>query len=452
MVISRILRTVIPAAILIALIAILFFPNASAASDGITVGGAALVAEVTPGETYNHKITISLGLNEPGTMAFLEVLNIEQAADGTFLCADTTKSPFSACEYLSLSRDSVQLIPGKSQEIVLSINVPLNVTDCGLYALVHIQTQPSGAGTIGVISAINIPVFLTIKNALIVHQGEITSVFTETISSGKPVDIITCFKNTGNHHFKFCNEVTIRDIAGNTVDTLFANLTQNSVIPGMSRESRVIFIPTKELETGMYSIHSKIISENGLVYDEADSTFELTAPVLPPVSPATVTILPAEPAYLKTAGGHVSITFPKGAVTEPVNTTLREYPLSQLPPLPLDYQPTVICFRVDGINGLLLKEAAITVKFTPADLEKAGNDAGRLKLAYWDETSKNWTVLKTSVNNREMTVTASTNHFSIWTVTIAPQKQHNWISIALVIVSSVIVISGVLLFLKKRKR
>lgn len=450
---TRSLGIVLPTALLLALAVLLLSPKTSAASNGITVHGAVLVAEITPGETYNHKITISLGINELPNEATIEVLGNEQAPDGTCLGSDNIADrPISACKYISLDKNTVRLTPGYSQEIIASVRIPLDINICGLYAVIHIQTKPTGEGTIGVISAINIPVYLTVKNIPVVHQGEIISISTTEIFSGRPIDIVTVFQNTGNHHFKFSNEVTIRDINGNLVGTMFSNLTQTSVIPEMFRDSRIIFIPEKELLPGVYFIHSKIIAEDGLVYDESDASFEVTAPFLPPASPATITVLPAEPANLQTLDGNISIAFPKGAVTETAEITLRDYPAAQLPPLPPGYQPTSICFRLDGISGLLLEEAAVTVKFTDTDVAKAGYNTSRLKLAYWDELSKEWIILQSSVNTSEMTVTADTNHFSVWTVMISPQKQTNWTVIVIILVISVLVVLGGLLFFTKRKR
>jgi hypothetical protein len=199
-------------------------------------------------------------------------------------------------------------------------------------------------------------------------------------------------------------------------------------------------------------VSRKIIAEDGLVYDEAEASFEVMVPFLPPVSPATITLLPTEPAYLKTADGQISVAFPKRSVTEAVEVTLRDYPLAQLPPLPPGYQPTSICFRLDGISGLLLDEADVTVKFTDTDIAKAGYDTSRLKLAYWDELSNEWIIIKSSVNTSKMTVTAATDHFSVWTVMISPQKQTNWAVIVITLVISVLVVSGGLLLFIKRKR
>ena len=186
--------------------------------------------------------------------------------------------------------------------------------------------------------------------------------------------------------------------------------------------------------------------------DEANASFELKTPLIPPPAPAKQTVIPTDMALLHTTNSSVSIEFPKGAVTEAVEVTLRDYPLLQLPPLPPEYQATAICFRIDGISGLLVEDATITVKFTGAELDNAGGDTNRLKLAYWDETTGKWTVLKTKADKTAMSLTATTNHFSIWTVMVSPAKSNNITAIAGAIATCIFALSGglILLFTKKR--
>jgi hypothetical protein len=447
-------RSVFFTALLIALTVVAVSPIPAVASTGITISGAVLVAEVIPGETLTHKITITLGTSEIPTDATLQVSRIGQAADGTFILQGNTveNNRFSARDYISLDKNTTHLIPGVPQDIMATIRVPEDVGEGGKYAVINIQTQPAGNGNIGVISAINIPVYLTVKSTELIHQGNIASISTGEITSGKPIDIITTFQNTGNHHFKIKSEVTITDASDEILDIIFTDVTPTSLIPEMQRESRVIFIPGKELLPGVYTVNAKIIAEDGTFLDEATANFEVKTPLLPPPAPATQTLIPTKSGLLQTTDGIISINFPKGAVTAAVDVTLRDYPLSQLPPLPPEYQLSTICFRVDGISGLLVEKAMITVKFTAADLEKAEGNASRLKLAYWDEASGKWAVLKTSADQSVMTVTTTTNHFSVWTVMVGPAKSNILTSIAGALATCIFAVFGGLLLLTRKRR
>lgn len=449
---NRFLRF-ISLALFIALIATSLSFFRAAAATGITVSGAVLVATVTPGEILTHTITVTLGTNESLVDATIQIGGIGQTTEGTYILLDESNDNrgFSAREYISLDKHTLQLTPGVSQGVIATIRVPVDIEAGGRYALINIQTLPTGSGNIGIVSAVNIPVYLTVKNTGLIHRGNITSVATGNIISGTPIDILTTFRNTGNHHFKISSEVIIRDPDGELLETIFTSLTPTSVIPEMSREIRATFIPTKKLSPGKYPVRVKIIAEDGTLLDKVDTEFEVTIPLSPPASPTQKTVKPTESAVLQTPDEVVSIVFPQGAVTEAVDVTLHDYPLLQLPPLSPEYEPTDICFRVDGINGLLLQDATITVKFTKKDLANAGGDANRLKLAYWDEGAGDWTVLKTKADIDKMTLAAATNHFSIWTVIVMPVKNNYITTIIGGIAIFIFAALGGLLLLKKNK-
>ncbi|MBN1367404.1 MAG: hypothetical protein JW967_05720 [Dehalococcoidales bacterium] len=425
---------------------------AASAGMGITVSGALLEAEVAPGDVLTHKITVTLGTNELLTDATARVGELGQKGDGTCILIDNPTCRFSAREYISLDKYSIQLQPGMSQDIVATIRIPKDVGEGGRYALINIQTQPAGDGNIGIVSAFNIPVYLTVRNTEVINQGKIISIATGEITSGEPIPIITTFQNTGNYHYKTKSEVKIADATGEILDTIYSGLTATSVIPEMCRENRVLFIPGKELLPGDYEVYVNIIAEDGTLIDEGKTKFEIRVPLLPPTAPVVQTVMPAESALLQTDGGTISIDFPQGSVTAPIDITVRDYPTSQLPPLPSKYQATTICFRIDGISGLLLEQATVTVKYSQSDLEKADGDASRLKLAYWDEVTGSWTILKTSADTAGMTLTAATNHFSIWTVTVIPATNVTISAIiGAVAICAFAIFGGSLLLFKKKE-
>jgi hypothetical protein len=127
--------------------------------------------------------------------------------------------------------------------------------------------------------------------------------------------------------------------------------------------------------------------------------------------------------------------------------------LEQLPPQPTGFDLATTCFRIDGLTGLLAKEATVTVEYTAADLDKVGSDASRLRLARWDEAQSQWSVLKTKVDKEAMTLTTNTNQLSIWAVMVAPpaHRQVNWPLIG-GIVGGVIVTALSVYFVTVRRR
>jgi len=53
------------------------------------------------------------------------------------------------------------------------------------------------------------------------------------------------------------------------------------------------------------------------------------------------------------------------------------------------------------------------VKYSGTDLEAAGSDVTKLALARYDDSDNKWTVLPTTLDRNALTVSATTNRFSI---------------------------------------
>jgi hypothetical protein len=274
-----------------------------------------------------------------------------------------------------------------------------------------------GAG-VNIIAAVNVPIYLTIKDSQLIHTGKITALTTSEVVSGQPVNIFTTFQNTGNHHFKVKGEVTVSNAQGATLDTIDEALTASSIVPTMSRQLQATYIPNGELSSGVYSVKSKIMLEDGTLLDEASNTFEVTTQYVPPPAVGTIKLTPSSASTLTSADGKISIYFAQGSAVVPVEVSLQNYPADQVPALPQSLSLATTCFRVEGLTGLLAKEATVTVNYTAADLDKAGGDASRLRLARWDEGTNQWILLKTSVDTGAMTLSASSNQMSIGAVVV----------------------------------
>jgi len=425
------------------------------ANPGLRVSGAILVTDVSPGDMFTHKMTVGTKDEDQPMDILVDVGAVRQSLDGGYqlLQASEDTGTYSARQFITLDKSSFHLEPGDSQDVIASIHIPENVGAGGRYAVINVHSQPTGQGQIGIVSAINIPIYLTIKGSQVLHTGKITQLTTSEVVSGQPVDILTTFQNTGNHHFKVKGEVTISNAAGETLDTIYLALTTSSMIPTMSRRLKATFIPEGELPLGVYSIKSKIMLEDGTVLDEASTKFEVGKPYVPPPPPASITLTPSSASILETADGRISISFPQGAVISEVEVSLRNYPLEQIPASPAAFNLATTVFRVDGLTGLLAQEATVTVKYTAADLYKAGGDASRLRLARWDEADNQWTVLKTKVDKEAMTLSATTNRLSIWAVMVAPPAEEAaskwWVWL---IVPAAVAAAGVLFFLARRRR
>jgi hypothetical protein len=275
--------------------------------------------------------------------------------------------------------------------------------------------------------------------------------------SGEPVEILTLFQNTGNHDFKVKAEVSIRDAQGKLLETISTPVAASSVIPSVPRQLKATFIPQAELPLGSYSIQSKVMLEDGTLLDEASGSFEVKEPYIPPPPAASITLNPNSAATLATQDGRISIAFPQGSVTSQVQVSLQSYPPTQLPTPQSGIELGTTSFRVDGLTGLLLKKATVTVKYSSADLDEAGGDAAKLKLARWDEAQNEWSVLQTKLDKGAMALSTSTNQLSIWAVVVGgtgSSSPFGAINLWLIIggAAGIVIIALLVYFLAVRRR
>ena len=175
-----------------------------------------------------------------------------------------------------------------------TINVPRDVGEGGRYAIIHISTQPSAGAGVNILTAIDVPVVLTITGSQLVHTGQVTAVTTGEPVSGQPLPILTTFKNTGNHHFKVKGEVTVSDEHGNPLGIIDMPLS-TSIVPGMSRQLRADFSPQSEIPPGVYSISSRVMLGDGTILEESKGSVTVGESGLKPVAPSTIPASSPEP-------------------------------------------------------------------------------------------------------------------------------------------------------------
>lgn len=444
-----------PILVLAVVLSLILTAAPAMANPGLRVEGAILQADVAPGETITHTMRISLSDTDPAMDILVDIRGLGQSLDGSYQALEASDdiTPYSARTFITLDKNSFHLEPGESQDVVATIHVPENVVAGGRYALIYVYSQPTGVGDVGVISAVAVTIALTIENSELTHQGEITLATTDEVVSGQPINIMTTFQNTGNHHFRIKERLTISNAEGEVIDVIHLPLTSSSVIPSMSRQLKAIYIPQGGLPPGVYSFVSTVMLEDDTVLDEVEGSFEAKETYISPLPDASVILAPNISATLETDDGRIYIMFPKGSVTSQVTVSVRNYYLEQLPEAPSGFEIATTCFRIDGLSGLLAQEATLTVQYAAADLERAGGDASRLRLARWDEADQKWSVLETKVDKEAGTLTTNTNQLSLHTIMIGPPSSGtSWWLLFIYIAAGVIVIGLLVYFLVIRRR
>ena len=407
-------------AVLLLVLLLALIPLPAFANPGMTVSNAGILATVSPGQTLTQQMTVSIASADPAADISVQVYGMTQTPSGGYqlLNASQDTGAFSSRTFVSVDNSSFHLEPGASHVLTVTVSVPQDVGVGGRYAMIHIATQPVSQGGVAMITAVDVPVYLTIQGSQLAYTGNITAITVGGVVSGQAVNISTTFQNTGNVHFKVKGEVSISNADGAVLDTIYEGVTSSSIIPGMSRQLQASLMPTGELSAGVYTVDSKVMLNDSTVLDEDTTTFTVETAYVPPPGVGNITLTPSLASTLTSADGKISIYFPQGAVLAPVNVSLQSYPVDQIAALPSGIIAAGTCFQVSGLSGLLAKDATITVKYTADDLSLAGGDVSRLQLARWDAGSSQWTILKTTADTAAMTLSASSNQMSIWAAVV----------------------------------
>jgi len=425
--------------------------------NGLSVSGALMSADVTPGETLTRTIKLSIGSSDQAMDMSVQVYGMGQSVDGSYVLLDAAHdtSPFSARSFITIDKSSIHLDPGGIESETVTIQVPQDATDGGKFAIIYFASQPVANNQgIGIVSAINALVFLTVKDSQLTQTGKIAGITTGDITNGKPITINTTFQNTGNTYFKVEGSVEVTTDNGFILEDFPIPLTDSSVIPGMSRDLEAIYTSGSGLPVGTYTINSKIMLQDGSVLDRSSGTFTIKEPYVPPPALGNVSLTPSGTSTLQNTEGTISIYFPVGTAAIPVDLALNNIAATQLPVAPNGFTLTGSCFQVNGLTGLLAKDATITVKYTQDDLNKATGNALKLRLMHWDQGTNQWVVLKTKVNTAVMTLTATSKQMGIFAVAVgaAASSPINWLLVGGIIVAVILAAVLIILFAVMRKR
>lgn len=431
------------------------------ASAGVKISGIKYMGEVLAGESVTHEIILYNNVDQSADYS-ISINGFGQTLESTYYTLEPSEdvSPYSALSFLELDKDKVHLEPESSGSILATINVPKDAGFGGRYAIIKVQSSSEGNGNLGIGTIINVPIMLTISKSDIIKTGEITDVKMGEIVGGQPLAVSTVLKNTGNHHYyHVINQVKILDEEGNEVASSSTDPAPSAMIPTYSVRFETSF--EEEFSIGEYTAHSTMMLEDGTVLDEKTASFEITEQYFPPFEETSITLTPGSPAILKDSNSRYTVSFPQGSVLSDVDVFLKPAFKSQLPMPYGDEKLGASCFRLEGVQGLLNKDAEVKVVYSNDDLEIAGGSLSMLKLAYYDEVERNWVVLPTKVNEDEMILSASTNRLGTWAVVASstastksqPIKGENNQAALGGIIPLIALIGSVILcsFVKKRK-
>jgi hypothetical protein len=265
------------------------------AAPALHVDGVKILMDVRPGMTYTYPMGVSIDEKDPATAIAVEVMGFGQSDDGSYnqvLPADDT-GPHSARPFVSVEEPLIRLGPGGGRPFNATIRVPMDATPGGYYATIYIHPQAEAVGSsgAGVVTAILVPVMLTVQGGTLAETGTITG-----IRAGEPAQVLVTLENTGNHHFYGAVAgVTVTDAAGNTVATGSSKPSVWALVPGGKMSLKVPLSPA--LPPGSYTVKAEAWNGQG-------------GPLLG-TKTASITIGPST--------GTVAVSSPAGAVATPAS-------------------------------------------------------------------------------------------------------------------------------------
>jgi len=162
---------------------------------------------------------------------------------------------------------------------------------------------------------------------------------------------------------------------------------------------------------------------------------------------------------VQTTDGRIAADFPANTAVGVLTVTMEDMePPSDMSTLQgFKAGNTYFVIKITDASGnpvvTLSQPITITVKYSEADLDAAGGDPNRLVLAYWDDVAGEWEALKTSVDNANMTLSASTTHLSTWAVlaktTSASTGLPVWVLVVIGLAAVLVMGSGTYVVAKK---
>ncbi len=403
-----------------------------AAVSAISVSGAKYMGSIAPGGTDTQIITVGVGSNENPSDIAIDVFGFGQNIDQTYtnILPANDLSPYSARSFIAIDNSTFHLEPGMTKTVKATITLPTNVGSGGRYAIIYVHALP-GKGQFAT-TAINIPVLITIAGQTPTETGSITGLDVADVIAGQPIQVVTTLKNTGNlHYYHTVNTVKLTDSNGNVIANTSTQPSVFAIIPG-STVRYTLQSDVKNLPVGTYTADSKVLLEDGTVLDEKTTTFAVKTNYVPPVTESNITLTPGSAGTLTSPDGRYSVSFPQGAVLGDAIVTLKPYSRDKLEAAPSNAKLGATCFEITGLTGLLSKDATVLVKYSGDDLAAAGGDASQLKLSYWDAAQNAWVILPTQVDAGSTTLTATTNHLSVWAVMVSSSSTTSGASAAAV--------------------
>lgn len=172
-----------------------------------TLSGVKLMGNYTSNDTISFPMKLSTSSSDSQITYQLSVMDFGNSPNGGYIALEPENRSYSAQPYISLDKSEVTILPGQSETIIATIK--LQSSSGGLYSLINIHPKVTSSNGTSVVTAMNIPIMITINNNSQIKTGEITKISIDPSNT-----ISTTFTNTGNTHYYNAKNIIGINISG----------------------------------------------------------------------------------------------------------------------------------------------------------------------------------------------------------------------------------------------
>mgnify|MGYP000940286314 FL=1 len=232
------LRTAAPFLLLTLFLSVLLVGSAYAQED-VSVGVSPTFQnlKLQPGDKYNGELVTWNLSQEPAKYKILVkgFKQIDNTPGTAVLLSDEEeqKSLYSASSWITVNKDSIELVPNKNEKILYEINVPKNATKGEYHAMISLISEnyvkSNDTATLTNVSS-GMPILIRIGDNFVESAELLTFKTSKNIYEKPSVLFTTIINNTGDTHISPTGEIILTNIFNKEIARIKFNANSQSLL------------------------------------------------------------------------------------------------------------------------------------------------------------------------------------------------------------------------------
>ena len=232
------LRTAAPFLLLTLFLSVLLVGSAYAQED-VSVGVSPTFQnlKLQPGDRYNGEL-VTWNLSQESAKYKILVKGFKQIDNtpGTAVLLsdeEEQKSLYSASSWITVNKDSIELVPNKNEKILYEINVPKNATKGEYHAMISLISEnyvkSNDTATLTNVSS-GMPILIRIGDNFVESAELLTFKTSKNIYEKPSVLFTTIINNTGDTHISPTGEIILTNIFNKEIARIKFNANSQSLL------------------------------------------------------------------------------------------------------------------------------------------------------------------------------------------------------------------------------